>query len=133
MKVYVFGNPDNQTDNNAIEAAKKLKGKVQGVEFIEVGLNKDLPFSNNENVVLMDVAEGIDKIETFYSKDLNMFPISPKFTVHDFDLVFQLKYLQKIGKLGEVTIIGLPTKGEPDYLLIQSILRKLVEQDMQGS
>jgi hypothetical protein len=53
--------------------------------------------------------------------------------VHDFDLGFQLKYLQKIGKLGEVTIIGLPINKTPDYLRIQSILRKLVAQDIQGS
>ena len=52
---------------------------------------------------------------------------------HDFDLPFQLRYLKKLGKLGTVTVIGIPQEGEVDHLLIKSIFRKLVAQDMQGS
>ena len=59
--------------------------------------------------------------------------LSPRASVHDFDLAFQLRYLKKLNKLGEVTIIGIPQEGEVDYLRIQSILRKLVAHDMQGS
>ena len=59
--------------------------------------------------------------------------LPPRNSVHDFDLGFQLKYLKKLGKLGKVTIIGLPQTGEIDYDSIHSILRKLVAQDMQGS
>jgi Ni,Fe-hydrogenase maturation factor len=59
--------------------------------------------------------------------------LSPRGSVHDLDLAFQLKYLKKLNKLGEVTIIGIPQEGEVDYLRIQSILRKLVAHDMQGS
>ena len=58
---------------------------------------------------------------------------SPRGSVHDFDLAFQLRYLKKLNKLGEVTIIGIPQEGEVDHLRIQSILRKLVAHDMQGS
>ena len=53
--------------------------------------------------------------------------------MHDFDLAFQLRYLKKLGKLGEITIVGIPQEGEIDYFRIQSILRKLVAHDMQGS
>jgi hypothetical protein len=59
--------------------------------------------------------------------------LSPRASVHDFDLVFQLKYLKKLGKLGEVTVVGVPQEGDPDHRRIQSILRKLVAHDMQGS
>jgi hypothetical protein len=54
-------------------------------------------------------------------------------SVHDFDLGFQLLYLKKLGKLKNFLIIGIPMKGEINYLRIQSILRKLVAQDIQGS
>lgn len=37
------------------------------------------------------------------------------------------------GKVKKITIIGIPQKGKVSYLRIQSILRKLVAQDMQGS
>ena len=133
MKVYVFGNKDTLFDSKASEVANILKEKVKNVEFIEVGLNEDLPFSENENVVILDTVDGITGVEVFHSEDLEKFSLSPKSTVHDFDLGFQLKYLKKIGKLGEITIIGLPMGKEPDYFLVQSILRKLVAQDMQGS
>ena len=59
--------------------------------------------------------------------------LSPRGSVHDFDLAFQLRYLKKIDKLGEVNIVGIPQEGKVDYFRIQSILRKLVAHDMQGS
>ncbi|MFA6981501.1 MAG: hypothetical protein WC243_00530 [Patescibacteria group bacterium] len=133
MKVYVFGNEDSEIDNKALLVAEKLKHTIPDLEFVPVGLNKDLPFDNKEDVVIMDIVEGLDKVQVLNSQDLNKIALSPKLTVHDFDLGFQLKYLQKIGKLGEVKILGLPMEKEPDYFLIQSILRKLVAQDMQGS
>jgi hypothetical protein len=46
--------------------------------------------------------------------------------VHDFDLAFQLRYLKKLNKPGEVTVIGVPQEGKVDYLRIQSIFKKLV-------
>ena len=59
--------------------------------------------------------------------------LSPRGSVHDFDLAFQLRYLKKLDKLGRTIIIGVPQQGEADYSRIQSILRKLVAHDMQGS
>ena len=66
---------------------------------------------------------------------LNRLLIPPRGSVHDFDLGFQLKYLRKLGKLGEVRIIGLPkgSSDRVDYRRIHSIFRKLVAQDIQGS
>ena len=64
---------------------------------------------------------------------IDRFAPPPRTTVHDFDLAFQLKYLKKIGRLGEVYVLGIPKEGEVDYSRVISILRKLVAQDMQGS
>jgi Ni,Fe-hydrogenase maturation factor len=135
MKVYTFGNEDLKEDNVAFKVAKILKGKIKEVEFIKVKLNEDLPFTATEKiVVILDVIEGIDKVVELGDKDLDRLVVSKSSTVHDFDLGFQLKYLRKIGKLGEVIIIGLPMQeSKIDYFLIQSILRKLVAQDIQGS
>jgi len=131
MKVYVFGNSDLSQDSAALKAAKEIVEK--NVEFITVDPNQDLPFADENQVVLMDAVDGIDQAELIQGKDLNKLFLSPRVSVHDFDLGFQLKYLKKIGRLGEVKIIGLPMKGKIDYLRIQSILRKLVAQDIQGS
>jgi Ni,Fe-hydrogenase maturation factor len=133
MKVYVFGNPDYAGDKVAIETAKKLEGKIDEVEFIQVKPNEDLPFTDADNVVILDAVEEIKEVTIITEKDFDKLNVAKSVTAHDWDLGFQLKYLKKLGKLKKITIIGLPQTGDIDYFRIQSILRKLVEQEMQGS
>jgi len=133
MKVYVFGNEDLSFDNQAIKVADELKGQIKGCDFIFVKPNQDLPFVDEKNVVIIDTVEGIDDVKIIEDGDLKNLSVEGKTTAHDFDLGFQLKYLKKIGKLGKVTIVGLPMEKAVNYLRIQSILRKLVAQDIQGS
>lgn len=131
MKVYVFGNEDVFFDNLAFEAAEKLKEKIKNIQFIKVLPNQDLPFVDEKLVIILDTVYGISEVTEI--TDVSKFGLSKSSSVHDFDLSFQLKYLKKIGKLGRVIIIGIPMSRKIDYLRIQSILRKLVAQDMQGS
>jgi hypothetical protein len=133
MKDYVFGNKDVVQDKRAFEVSKKLKGKIDNVEFIEIKPNEDVPFIDEKFVVILDSIAGIKNVIEVHDNDLYKLVLPPRSSVHDFDLGFQLKYLKKIGKIGKVTIVGLPIEGEIDYFLIQSILRKLVAQEMQGS
>lgn len=133
MKVYVFGNEDISFDNQAIKIADGLKGQIKGCEFVFVKPNQDLPFVDEKFVVILDTIEGIEDIKVIEDTDLERVSIGGKTTAHDFDLGFQLRYLKKLGKLGKVTLIGLPMNKKVDYLRIQSILRKLVAQDIQGS
>lgn len=133
MKVYVFGNTDVSIDNNAILAAKKLENKIPDVTFVYIKPNEDVPFVDEKKVVILDTVAGIQQVELIKFEDLDKLSASPRGSVHDFDLGFQLKYLKKLGKLGEVFIIGLPQVGDVNYLRIQSILRKLVAHDMHGS
>lgn len=150
MKVYVFGNPDVASDNQAILMAKRLQKdfsvdtKSTGstkipVEFVFVKPNEDLPFIEMNEVVIMDVIGGLDKPKKFILDDFEKFSGFSRSTVHDFDLGFQLKYLKKLGKINKVKIIGIPVTGktgmkkEKYYSSIQSIFKKLVAQDMQGS
>lgn len=133
MKVYVFGNKDVGGDVVALEAANKLEGEVKDVEFVVVNPNEDLPFAEENGVVIMDAVHGIEKITLIDESDLDRLKTDNSVSVHDYDLGFQLKYLKKLGKLKKISIIGLPQNREIDYLRIQSILRKLVAHDMQGS
>jgi Ni,Fe-hydrogenase maturation factor len=133
MKVYVFGNRELEEDAGALKAAEHLKDSVKGIEFAVVQLNEDLPFAGEKKIILMDAVEGIDKVTLIDENDLDKLVIAKSVSVHDFDLGFQLKYLKKLGKLQKVTIIGLPKGKRVNYLRIHSILRKLVEQETQGS
>ena len=133
MKVYVFGNRDASEDVAAIEVAEGLEGAVGGVSFVLVKPNEDVPFADEERVVVLDVVHGMREVALISEDDLDRFAAPPRGTVHDFDLAFQLKYLRKIGRLGRVHVVGIPQEGKVDYLRVRSILRKLVAQDMQGS
>lgn len=133
MKVYVFGNQDILDDKGALMVAQKLKARVTNINFVFIKPNEDLPFTDEKNVIIMDVIKGIDKITTLDSDDINLLQLSPRTSAHDFDLGFQLNYLKKLGKLNKIKIIGLPYGKKVNYLTIQSILRKLVAQDIQGS
>ena len=133
MKVYVFGNKDSKHDKAAFTVADKIKAKFPLVEFVMVGTNKDLPFKPGEQAIILDAVEGINKVALIENGNLERLINKRSVSVHDFDLGFQLRYLKKLGKLGDVRIIGIPMERKIDYLRIQSILRKLVAQDMQGS
>jgi Ni,Fe-hydrogenase maturation factor len=133
MRVYVFGNEYVAEDKRAIEAARELEGTIEGISFVFVDPNEDVPFVNEPHVVILDAVQGIDDVTLVEGEGVEGLILSPRGSVHDFDLAFQLRYLKKLNKLGRVTIIGVPQEGEVDHLRIQSILRKLVAHDMQGS
>lgn len=133
MKVYVFGNEYVAGDRRAIEVARELEDTVEDLSFVVVRPNEDLPFVDERRVVILDTVQGIQDVTLVEGDGIDGLTLSPRGSVHDFDLAFQLRYLKKLNKVGEVTIIGVPQEGEVDHLRVQSILRKLVAQDMQGS
>jgi Ni,Fe-hydrogenase maturation factor len=133
MKIHVFGNEYVAEDKRAIEVAKELEGAIEGISFVFVNPNEDVSFVNERHVVILDTVQGIWEVTLIEGGVIDELISSPRGSVHDFDLAFQLRYLKKLNKLGEVTIIGIPQEGEVDHRRIQSILRKLVAHDMQGS
>jgi Ni,Fe-hydrogenase maturation factor len=133
MKVYVFGNEYVAEDRRAIEVAKELEGTLDGISFVFVDPNADVPFVDERHVVILDTVQGIPDVALVEGGELEGLILSPRGSVHDFDLAFQLRYLKKLGKLGDVTIVGIPQEGGVDHLRIKSIFRKLVAHDMHGS
>ena len=133
MNVYVFGNEYVAEDKRAIEVARELEGTIEGISFVFVNPNEDAPFVNERHIVIVDTVQGLRDVTLVEGDGINGLILSPRGSVHDFDLAFQLRYLKKLNRLGEVTIISIPQEGEVDHLLIKSIFRKLVAQDMQGS
>ncbi|OGC72883.1 hypothetical protein A2337_03720 [candidate division WWE3 bacterium RIFOXYB2_FULL_43_9] len=133
MKVYVFGNKDLGLDNKTFIVVKELSAMFPQIEFTEVAPNADLPFEPEKHIFILDTVDGIGEPTLIEDSALDKFVNTSSVSVHDFDLGFQLKYLKKLGKLGTVTIIGLPIEKRINYLRIQSIFKKLVAQDIQGS
>ena len=133
MNVYVFGNEYVAEDKRAIEVARELEGTIEGISFVFVNPNEDAPFVNERHVVILDTVQDLRDVALVEGDQIDGLSLSLRGSVHDFDLAFQLRYLKKLNRLGEVTIIGIPQEGKVDHLLVKSILRKLVAQDMQGS
>ena len=133
MNIYVFGNEYVAGDKRAIEVARELEGAIEGISFVFVNPNEDVPFVDHRHAVILDTVEGIQDVALVEGDRIDGLVLSPRGSVHDFDLAFQLRYLKKLNRLGEVTIIGIPQEGDVDHLRIKSILRELVAHDMQGS
>ena len=133
MNVYVFGNEYVAQDKRAIEVAREVEGTIEGISFVFVNPNEDVPFVNERHVVILDTVQDLRDVALVEGDAIDGLSLSLRGSVHDFDLAFQLRYLKKLNRLGEVTIIGIPQEGKVDHLLVKSILRKLVAQDMQGS
>ena len=125
MKIYVFGNEDYAPDSIAFVVMKQLQKSSLEIEFEEIKPNQDLPFVNQNKVTLMDNVAGIEEVRLIEDKELEKLVMSPRNSVHDFDLGFQIKYLKKLGKLGEVRIIGLPMEVKIDMEEVKKIIKKL--------
>jgi len=120
LKVYCFGNEYVKGDSLAKEIADELK--IDGVEFIKCDSVDDL----EDNCVILDVANGINKLEIL--TEVDKLKSINSYTAHDLDLAFFLKLYQGMGKLGKVKIICLPL--EIDKESAKKELRKLLPDNI---
>jgi Ni,Fe-hydrogenase maturation factor len=68
-------------------------------------------------LIIIDTVEGIKKVALI--DDLKKLKTEKIYSLHDFDLSFNLKLLQKIGRLKKVKIIGVPMDGDKRKILEQ--------------
>jgi len=102
--VFVFGNRLLEKDSLAHEVAERLRGKVKGIEFEEAESLDGI--KNKEDLYIMDVCFGLQKVETI--RDISMLEVRQPVSAHDFDLAMELKLREKLGQVGNVTIIAIP-------------------------
>lgn len=111
IEIFVLGNPLIKEDNIAIKVAEKLKGKIKGVTFKEIESIDAIPTLGKEWGAL-DAAKGAKKVEVI--SDLEKLQNRNAFTAHDLDFGFELKLMQKLGKIKKVKIIVVPADYELD-------------------
>ena len=115
-KIYIFGNPLLKEDSLPIKLAPELKKKFPEIDFVVTDPNENLKPENSE-LYIIDTVRGIKKVEII--TDLNKIQLNRIYSAHDFDLGFNLKLLQKIGKLNKVVIFGVPSKTKKQKALEQ--------------
>ncbi len=131
MKIYVFGNPLLRKDSIAIKIARKLAKKFPEIEFKEFDVVEDL--EEIDTLYLMDVVKGLKKVKII--ENFDFIETKKIFSLHDYDLSYEVKLLKKIGKIKKVFLIGIPFgKSEREVeAQIHLILKKWLAQLKQGS
>ena len=124
LRILVFGNPLARIDSAAVKIAKKLEGKVAGVEFKPFDAAEDLEKEGDE-LFILDAVVGLEKprLVTLDELELSEKPLS----LHGFDLMWTLLLLKKLGKIKKATIIGVPAKKPMRESLpeVEKLLREL--------
>jgi len=106
MKVSVFGNPDLKEDSLAVKLVPELKIEFPGVEFKVEDPVEGLKPPKNGLWVILDVAEGVDKIRVF--EDIDKLVDERRVSLHDYDVGMELKLLKKLGKIKKLKIVAVP-------------------------
>lgn len=122
--VYVLGNSEESLDQEAVRLIPELMKSFPHINFIHFDPTEEFPENTSDKLILMDTVIGLDKVTTF--NNIDYWKLSPRVTVHDYDLPIMLGILKKIGKIRNITIIGIPYKG--NFQKIISEVSKLFSQ-----
>lgn len=107
MKViYVFGNPLVKEDSLPLRLIDKLKKEFPSLQFKEFDTVEDLELEKELNII--DTVKGIKKVELI--EDIDKIITEKIYSLHDFDLGYNLKLLKKMKMIDKVRIFGIPMK-----------------------
>jgi len=124
-KVHIFGNPLLDFDNLPIKLSPKLEKLFPELNFVIADPSENLEPINKE-LIIIDTVENIKNV--ILIDDIEKLKTSKIYSLHDFDLAFNLKLLKKIGKLKKVNIFGVPMSGNEREILEQ--LEKLIKSEI---
>ena len=77
MNVYVFGNEYVEEDKRAIEVARDLEDTVEGISFVLVDPNEDVPFVDEPRVVVLDTVQGLQDVALVEGDEFDGLLLSP--------------------------------------------------------
>lgn len=113
--VYILGNSIEPIDASAVNLIPRLKKSFLHINFIHFDPTEEFSENLTDELILIDTVIGIEKVTKF--DNFNQWKISPRVTVHDYDLPIMLGILKKLGKIKKITIIGIPPKGNFQEIL----------------
>jgi len=105
MRISIFGNPDLEKDNLPVQILPELKKIFPQVSFSHLDPYEfDLPPDNPW--IIIDTVQGLKKVSLLKPEQIST--AASRTTLHDFDLTWQLKLIQKVKKNTAIHIIGIP-------------------------
>lgn len=125
-KILIFGNPLVEKDNLALRILPRLKESFPQTEFKEIDPTENLEAEiQDKKLRIIDVVQGIKKITII--NNIDKLQIGRVYSIHDFDLAYNLKLLKKIGELDKVEIIAMPQEMEEEEA-IEGVKKLLIEK-----
>jgi Ni,Fe-hydrogenase maturation factor len=124
--IHIFGNPILDFDNLPLKIAPKLEKLFPEINFIITDPSENLKPIDGE-LIIIDTVEGAKSAQggpasgwkVVLIDDVKKLETSKIYSLHDFDLAFNLKLLKKIGKLKKIKIFGVPMEGDEEEILKQ--------------
>ncbi len=116
MKILIFGNPLIEKDSLPLKLLPKLKEQVPNIEFIEFDPTEGLE-KQGRSLIILDCVEDIEKVQIIDSID--KIQTNKLYSMHDFDLGYNLKLLKKLNLIDDIKIIGVPMNVKEEDALIQ--------------
>lgn len=123
MQIYIFGNIDLETDSLPVQLIPDLEKTFPEHTFTTLDPNEEWDVPNH--MIIIDTIVGIRDVIVF--QDLHAFLQTPRVTCHDFDAYTNLQFLVKLGKVKEVTIIGIPVL-MPEGTVLEKVVQILRTQ-----
>lgn len=120
-RIHIFGNPDITMDSLPLRLLPELQKRFPDADFRVLDPNEEWEIP--DPFIAIDTVVGVPDVHLFTS--LDEFNASPTVSVHDFDALFQLRYLAKLGKLKGVRIIGIPPDLQPNNATTAKVVRVL--------
>lgn len=107
ITIFVCGNQLLEFDSLPLKLLPQLMKKFSDINFEELDPTENLKPVDKE-MIIIDTVMDISEVMIF--TDIEIIQNSPNYSVHDFDLGFQLKLMKKLGQLKHVTIFGIPAE-----------------------
>ena len=124
-KILVFGNNLIKGDSLTFNLIPKLQKIYQDIKFKEFDPTENLEGEiQNRSLFILDVAKGIKDLKILNIFDLDNLELSI-YSMHDFDLAYNIKLLKKLEKLKHITIIAIPPNIKETEALIK--IKKAIE------
>lgn len=122
--VLIVGNSIEKSDRMPVVLMPLLIREFPTIAFFLYDPTEELPEAVGDDLVLIDSVVGIGRVTVF--EGLDEFLVSPRVSVHDYDLPVHLTLLLKLGKIKSVKIIGVPAKGKREKVLKE--LRRVIPE-----
>jgi Ni,Fe-hydrogenase maturation factor len=95
-----------EQDSLPLKLIDDLKQRFGDIEFIEFDPTEENLEKEGRNLNIIDTVEGIDRVVLL--NDIEKIKTQKVYSMHDFDLGYNLKLLKKLGSIDSVRIFGVP-------------------------